>query len=389
MTVPWPKYPIADLCVAVVDCVNRTAPTVEGPSPYRMIRTTNVRGGFIDLSNVNYVDESTYQRWTRRQVPERGDIILTREAPLGDVGLVRDDEGIFLGQRLVSYRANPALLDQRYLLYTLLGPDLQSQIQALGSGSTVAHMRVPDAKRLLIPTPPIEIQRRIGAILGAYDDLIEVNRRRIALLEEMVRRLFEEWFVRFRFPGHEGHAMIETPDGPLPQGWRKQTIGDLSVYLSRGIAPKYDETALTLIIGQKCIRDQRLSLDPARKQIRSAPREKLVRPGDVLINSTGVGTLGRVAQAESVPDGLTVDTHVTIVRPHNELDRDFFGLALLRMEPLFERMGAGATGQTELNRGRIADVAVAVPPESLQISLVVTRERFGSSHINLLARLIC
>jgi type I restriction enzyme, S subunit len=163
-----------------------------------MIRTTNVRDGFIDLTKVNFVDETTYKRWTRRQVPQRGDIVLTREAPLGEVGLVRDDQGIFLGQRLVSYRVNPALLDERYLLYTLLGRDLQSQVQALGSGATVAHMRVPDAKRLLIPTPPLEIQQRIGAILGAYDDLIEVNRRRIALVDEMARRTFEDAVKSFR-----------------------------------------------------------------------------------------------------------------------------------------------------------------------------------------------
>jgi type I restriction enzyme S subunit len=247
-----------------------------------------------------------------------------------------------------------------YLLSTLPLAELNS-----GAAQPSLNRNFVYPLRVRIPCP--SIQRRIVSILGAYDDLIEVNRRRIALLEDMARRLFEEWFVRFRFPGHEGSVIVETPDGPpLPERWVRHTIGELSAYLSRGIAPKYDETAPTLVVGQKCIRDQRLSLDPARKQSRSAPREKLVKPGDVLINSTGVGTLGRVAQAESVPDGLTVDTHVTIVRPREELDRDFFGLALLRIEPLFERMGAGATGQTELNRTRIANVMIAVPPESLQ-----------------------
>src|SRR5262245_5187532 len=106
---PWPRRPISELCLAIVDCLNRTAPTVVGPTPYRMIRTTNVRDGFIDLDDVKYVEEPVYRKWTRRQVPQRGDVILTREAPLGEAALVRDDAGIFLGQRLVSYRANPAL----------------------------------------------------------------------------------------------------------------------------------------------------------------------------------------------------------------------------------------------------------------------------------------
>ncbi|BCB21157.1 specificity protein S [Bosea sp. ANAM02] len=364
----WPRRAISELCLDIVDCVNKTAPTVEGPTPFRMIRTTNVKGGFVNLSEVRYVEEATYQQWTRRQVPRRGDIILTREAPLGEVGLLREDEGIFLGQRLMSYRANPKYVDNRFLLYALLGPELQGQIQALGAGSTVAHMRVPDAQRLLIPTPPLAVQERIGSILGAYDDLIEVNRRRIALLEEMARRLFNEWFVRFRFPGHDGFPMVDTAEGAVPKGWSLRQVAGLTSYISRGLAPRYDEAATTLVINQKCIRDQRLSLTSARTQSKAVPVDKLVQLGDVLVNSTGVGTLGRVAQVEAVLEGLTVDTHVTIVRPAAHVDRDFFGLALLRLEPMFERLGAGATGQTELSRARIADVELVEPPSEVQAS---------------------
>src|ERR671919_201297 len=95
--------PIVDLCEQHVDCVNRTAPVVATETPYKMIRTTNVRNGFIDTENVRYVTEETYKRWTRRLVPRRGDIILTREAPLGDVGMIRNDDFIFLGQRLYHF----------------------------------------------------------------------------------------------------------------------------------------------------------------------------------------------------------------------------------------------------------------------------------------------
>ncbi len=98
-------------------------------------------------------------------------------------------------------------------------------------------MRVPEAKRLRIPVPPIEEQQRIGAILGSYDDLIEVNRRRVALLEDMARGLFEEWFVRFRFPGHEGVEMVDTPAGPLPGGWRWSSFGDVAVEIRQGVSP--------------------------------------------------------------------------------------------------------------------------------------------------------
>ncbi len=198
----WPRVSVADVCETIVDCVNKTAPVVDQPTPYKMIRTTNVRDGWVDLNGLRCVDAATFEKWTRRQKPRRGDVILTREAPLGEIGMLRSDDHIFLGQRLVAYRANPIKLDNRYLLYAMLGDDMQGQIRSMGSGATIEHMRVPDCEKLTLRLPPLPIQRRIASILSAYDDLIENNTRRIAILEEMARRLYEEWFVRFRFPGH-------------------------------------------------------------------------------------------------------------------------------------------------------------------------------------------
>lgn len=234
----WPKIALKEVCLAIVDCVNKTAPLSEGATPFKMLRTTNVRDGFIDVQNCRYVDEDTYTRWTRRQTPQRGDVILTREAPLGEVGMLRSDESVFLGQRLMSYRADPRFLDQHFLLYSFLAPDLQAQVRALGSGSTVEHMRVPDGERLEIALPPLRIQQRIGAILSAYDDLIEVNQRRIAILEEMARRLFEEWFVRFRYPGHEDVPLVETELGLVPEGWEVAEAESLIEFDPRTKVPK-------------------------------------------------------------------------------------------------------------------------------------------------------
>ena len=115
----WCRVPIVELCEAHVDCVNRTAPIVDSPTPYKMIRTTNVRDGYIDTENVRYVTEETYKKWTRRLIPKRGDVILTREAPLGEVGKIRSGDQIFLGQRLYQFRTNPKKLDADFLLYAL------------------------------------------------------------------------------------------------------------------------------------------------------------------------------------------------------------------------------------------------------------------------------
>ena len=220
----WPKLPICEVCSYAVDCVNRTAPVVEYETPYKMLRTTNVRGGFVDTRNVRYVTLETYEHWTRRLVPKRGDVFLTREAPLGDVGRLTSDETVFLGQRLFHYRANPNLMDARFLAYALQSPSVQGWIKGVGMGATVEHARVGEFHKIPVPIPPLDVQATIGDILSAYDDLIENNLRRIALLEEAARLLYREWFVHFRFPGHEHVKIVDD----IPEGWQRRTFGQIA-----------------------------------------------------------------------------------------------------------------------------------------------------------------
>lgn len=236
----WHRVCIADVCESIVDCVNKTAATVSEPTHYKMIRTTNVKKGWVHLDEVKYVTEDVFRKWTRRQLPKRGDVILTREAPLGEVGLLRTSDRVFLGQRLVSYRADSHKLDNRFLLYAFQGADVQGQIKSLGSGATVEHMRVPDCEKLTLDLPPLAEQRRIASILSAYDDLIENNTRRIAILEEMARRIYEEWFVKFRFPGHENSRMVESELGDVPQAWKISKLGDV-IELAYGKALKAED----------------------------------------------------------------------------------------------------------------------------------------------------
>lgn len=237
----WNTLPISEVCELIIDCVNKTAPTVAGPTPYKMIRTTNVRDGWVDTSNVRYVEEDIYKKWVRRGEPRNGDVILTREAPLGEVGLLRDAKGVFLGQRLVMYRADPEKLDNCFLLYSLLSHDLQGQIKAFGSGSTVEHMRVPDCGKLELSVPPLETQRKIATILSAYDDLIENNARRIKILEEMAQALYREWFVNFRFLGHEKVKIVDSPLGKIPEGWEVVPVTEAVEVKPKTKVPKEGE----------------------------------------------------------------------------------------------------------------------------------------------------
>ena len=344
----WERVPIVDLCAEHVDCVNRTAPVMSERTPFKMIRTTNVRNGFIDTDNVKYVTEETYIRWTRRLLPKRGDVILTREAPLGDVGKIRTNDFIFLGQRLYHFRPDPKKLDADFLLYALMAPDLQSQIRALGSGSTVEHMRLGDIPSLVIDIPTLPLQRRIAGILSAYDELIENNQRRIKILEEMARSLYREWFVHFRFPGHDKVKMVSSPLGPIPQGWEVTTFGNLYNTGSGGppsrTRPDYFENGTIDWVKSQELLD-RFILSTEERITEQALREssaKLFQKDTVLIALYGA-TIGKLAILSQ--QASTNQACCAVIPKREPYGREFAFLTLLLTRERIIGLRLGAAQQ--------------------------------------------
>lgn len=226
MKIEWNNYRINEVCDEIVDCVNKTAKVVDFATEYKMIRTTNVKDGWIDVDNVRYVTEDVFKKWTRRVIPRKNDIILTREAPLGEVGLVRSNDKIFLGQRTILYRANPERANPIFLYYVFKSELVQNQLKSFGSGSTVEHIRIEDCETFKVSLPKISYQNKIASILSAYDELIEVNNQRIKLLEETARELYKEWFVRMRFPGYK---QVKFEKG-VPSAWSIEPIGKVIDY---------------------------------------------------------------------------------------------------------------------------------------------------------------
>lgn len=245
MSAEWPVVPVEQACELIVDCVNKTAPVVSYKTPYRMIRTTNIREGRINLDNCRFVDEAIYEKWTRRAKLEYGDVLLTREAPIGEVGFVDSPGGLFLGQRVMQYRANVQVLHPRFLHYVFLSPSLQHQFGSHeGSGSVVSHIRVGDCFKFKIPLPPLTVQRGIAELLGALDDRITLLRETNATLEAIAQALFKSWFVDFdpvraKAEGLQPQGMdaataalfpdsFEEPElGRVPKGWGISALKDV------------------------------------------------------------------------------------------------------------------------------------------------------------------
>lgn len=163
-----------------------------------------------------------------------GDLIMAREAPVGNVGLIVSGQRVCLGQRTVLIRVTSDELDPAFLAYLLNSPTVKGYIVLLSTGATVGHLNVTDIRKLsLPPLPPIATQRKIAAILTAYDDLIETNKRRIALLEKMAEEIYREWFVRLRFPGYQNTKFVKG----IPEGWEVKRL-DAILELAYGKALK-------------------------------------------------------------------------------------------------------------------------------------------------------
>lgn len=318
----WKTDSVSELCTDVVDCVNKTAPVVVGPTEYKMIRTTNVKSGRINLDDCRYVDEPTFVKWTRRIQPKRNDIVLTREAPLGEVGLLRSDEPVFLGQRTMLYRANSKKLDQRFLYYSMLGPLVQGQIRSQGSGATVEHLRVPDAEYFLVAYPSLGEQRRIAALLTAYDDLIANNQRRIALLESMAEEIYREWFVRMRFPGYETTAFSKG----IPEGWDVVPLGQHchvvkgKSYASDDLVD--DETAMPFVTLKSFNRGGGYRAGGLKYYKGEFKAEQLVNQGDIVMAVTDMTqdrvVIGRAARVPNLGEkGAVISLDVIKLGPRN------------------------------------------------------------------------
>jgi len=219
----WRTYRIADLGRVVT---GKTPPSsqpqlFDGTIPF--ITPSDMSFDCRHIPTERFVS-ADWDSKRRTLLPEGAVCVVCIGATIGKICM--SSEPSQTNQQINSVIVNQARFDEGFVYYVLRTKSGELMARAAGAATPIINKTA--FSEVELDAPPLESQRRIASILGAYDDLIEINRRRIAVLEEMARGLFEEWFVRFRFPGHEGVPIFDTSDGPLPQGWRRQAIS--SVY---------------------------------------------------------------------------------------------------------------------------------------------------------------
>ncbi len=229
-----PRAPLESLCEQIADCPHATPLWTD--KGVIVLRNQNIRNGRLNLDSPSYTDEEHYQQRTRRAEPRAGDIVITREAPMGEVCELPQGLRCCLGQRMVLLRPDNAKCNGRYLLYALQSQAVRHEILVNeGTGSTVSNLRIPVLEQIPIPVCPLPEQQAIARILGALDDKIDLNRRMNATLEAMARALFQAWFVDFE------------PVRAKKLSWKVEKLGDVVAINARSIKNDYPHTAIEYI----------------------------------------------------------------------------------------------------------------------------------------------
>ncbi len=234
----WKTVPIKEVYEELYDGPHATPkPSDAGPVFLGIKNVTD--DGRLDLSDIRHIAEEDFPKWTRRVEPRPGDLVFTYEATLNRYAVIPEGFRGCLGRRMALIRPDTGKLDVRFLLYYFFTSEWRAVIaNKMMSGATVDRIPLITFPDFPVRVPPLPVQQRIAGILSAYDELMENSQRRIRILEAMARALYREWFVHFRFPGHEKLPRVASPLGDIPKGWEATTLGAHLAALESGKRPK-------------------------------------------------------------------------------------------------------------------------------------------------------
>jgi type I restriction enzyme S subunit len=242
--------PLEDCLDALIDYRGKTPVKTDSGIP--LITAKIIKGGRIETPT-EFIAKDEYVAWMRRGIPKEGDVVLTVEAPLGEVAQL-GPEKIALAQRVVTLRGKAKLLDSTYLLYSLQTEEMQEQLKSRATGTTVLGIKQSELRKVTLTLPPFDLQLSAAATLKALDDRITLLRETNATLEAIAQALFKSWFVDFdpvraKLEGRPPEGMDEAtarlfPDsfeeselGLVPRGWRAKSFRE-TIQVIGGGTPK-------------------------------------------------------------------------------------------------------------------------------------------------------
>lgn len=253
------------------------------------------KGTHVVLTPGNFFDQGGFkqkgdkEKWYSGEIPadyilQKGDLLVAMteqaEGLLGSAAIVPKSD-LYLHNQRLGLIQNMRGIDSRFLYYTFNSEAVRQQIRSTCSGVKVRHTSPSRIYEVEVSIPDLPTQRKIAGILSAYDDLIENNLRRIKILEQMAQSLYREWFVHFRFPGHESATFKDSELGRIPEGWEVKKLGELADQMRRGVSKgQLDE--VTRYVGLEHIPRQSLALDAWKEVSELGSNKLLFERGEIL-----------------------------------------------------------------------------------------------------------
>ena len=340
---------IKAICDLVVDCPHSTpAWTEQGKI---VIRNNNIKNGKIDLSSPSFTDDENFAQRTKRALPKAGDIVITREAPMGEVGMIPEKVECCLGQRMVLLRVNNQLCDNYYLLYSLQSSIVQQQISwSMGTGTTVSNLRIPHLEQIRVPYVPLDKQKQISSVLRAIEEKIDNNSKLNDNLEQQATAYFQELFINNA--------------NPL---WKIGTISDLGTVVGGSTPSKtkpeyYTNTGIAWITPKDLSINKSKFISHGENDITELGLKNssatLMPKGTVLFSSRA--PIGYIAIAS---DEVTTNQGFKSVVPYSEIGTAFVYFFLKQSLPVIEGAASGSTFK-EISGSAMKNIPAIVPDRS-------------------------
>ncbi len=343
----WQVMPMDQCMGAIIDYRGKSPKKTTHGIP--LITAKIVKNGWIEKP-AEFISVGDFDGWMRRGMPEPGDVVMTTEAPLGEIAQL-DDRKVALAQRLITLRGKPGLLDSNFLKFAMQSEFIQKQLRARATGTTVLGIRQSELRKVLLPIPPLALQHEIARCLGSLDGRIDLNRRMNETLEEITRAIFKSWFGSFRL----------VSEADRRDGWKDGEFGDVAENIRIQVAPgSLAET--TPYIGLEHMPRKSIALTEWGTTGGLASNKFEFKMGDILFgklrpyfHKVGVAAV----------DGVC-STDVLVIRPKHPLWFSFV-LGQASSSEMVDFANAGSTG-TKMPRtswDELRQFKLSIPPSKL------------------------
>lgn len=221
----WKTAKLTECCQSIADGDHQPPPKADTGIPFVTIANIN-SSNQLDFDNTLHVPHEYYEKLDPKRKARKDDILYSVVGSFGIPVFIKENKEFVFQRHIAILRPDPSVLFPRFLYYTMLTKDFYAQADAAAIGAAQRTISLNSLRNMIVLLPPIDTQKKIAEALSVYDDLIENNQRQIKLLEEAAQRLYKEWFVDLRYPGHENVPVV---DG-VPEGWKHGNLSEIAIF---------------------------------------------------------------------------------------------------------------------------------------------------------------